>query len=86
MPDELYFVNEYGNGTVIFDDLVRDEFRFDHVAGVARIDGSWKDTDWLPTLEDELLYMLRMLEGSTERWFSPAKLLEENVSDDAYAR
>lgn len=150
-PVELYFVNEYGNGTVIFDNLVRGEFHFDSASDVARIDESWKDTDWLPTLEDtlvldrtgelarrlelavgpppdrdtperaqfvcncfvnwllfgsnllvrgelaralnllgivqdQLLYMVRMVEGSTERWFNPAKLLEENVSPDAYAR
>ena len=30
--------------------------------------------------------MDRMLEGSTEGWFNSAKLLEENVSDDAHAR
>jgi len=150
-PIELYFVNEYGNGTAIFDNLVRGEFHFDRASDVARIDESWKDTDWLPTLEDtlvldrtgelarrlelivgpppdrdtqerarfvcncfvnwilfgsnlvvrgelaralnllgivrdQLLYMVRILEGSTERWFNPAKLLEENVSADAYAR
>ena len=150
-PVELYFVNEYGNGTAIFDNLVRGEFHFDRASDVARIDESWKDTDWLPTLEDtlvldrtgelarrlelivgpppnrntperarsvckcfvnwllfgsnlvargelaralnllgivqdQLLYMVRMLEGSTERWFNPAKLLEENISPDAYAR
>jgi lincosamide nucleotidyltransferase len=150
-PVELYFVNEYGNGTAIFDNLVRGEFHFDSASNVARIDESWKDTDWLPTLEDtlvldrtgelarrlelvvglppdrdtqeraqfvcncfvnwllfgsnllvrgelaralnllgivqdQLLYMVRMVEGSTERWFNPAKLLEENVSADAYAR
>lgn len=150
-PVELYFVNEYGNGTAIFDNLVRGEFHFDRASDAARIDESWKDTDWLPTLEDtlvldrtgelarrlefivgpppdrdtperarfvcncfvnwllfgsnlvvrgelaralnllgivrdQLLYMVRMLEGSTERWFNPAKLLEETVSADAYAR
>ena len=150
-PVELYFVNEYGNGTAIFDNLVRGELHFDSASDVARIDESWKDTDWLPTLEDtlvldrtgelarrlelvvgpppdrdtperaqfvcnccvnwllfgsnllvrgelaralnllgivqdQLLYMVRMVEGSTERWFNPAKLLEENVSPDAYAR
>ncbi len=150
-PVELYFVNEYGNGTAIFDNLVRGEFHFDRASDVARIDESWKDTDWLPTLEDtlvldrtgelarrlelvigpppdrdtperaqfvcncfvnwllfgsnllvrgelaralnllgivqdQLLYMVRMVEGSTQRWFNPAKLLEENVSPDAYAR
>ena len=150
-PVELYFVNEYGNGTAIFDNLVRGEFHFDRSSDVARIDESWKDTDWLPTLDDtlivdrtgdlsrrlelivgpppdrdtperarfvcdcfvnwilfgsnlvvrgelaralnllgivqdQLLYMVRMLEGSTARWFNPAKLLEENVSPEAYAR
>ena len=150
-PVELYFVNEYGNETAIFDNLVRGEVHFDRASDVARIDESWKDTDWLPTLEDtlvldrtgelarrlelvvgpppdrdtpelaqfvcncfvnwllfgsnllvrgelaralnllgivqdQLLYMVRMVEGSTERWFNPAKLLEENVSPDTYAR
>jgi predicted nucleotidyltransferase len=32
-PDELYFVNEYGNGTVIFDNLVWGEFHFDTPRG-----------------------------------------------------
>ncbi len=32
-PDELYFVNKYGNGTVIFDNLVRGEFHFDTPRG-----------------------------------------------------
>lgn len=150
-PVELYFVNEYGNGTAIFDNLVRGEFHFDRASDVARIDESWKDTDWLPTLEDtlvldrsgelarrlglivgpppdrdtpewarfvcncfvnwllfgsnlvvrgelaralnllgvvrdQLLYMVRMLEGSTDRWSNPAKRLEENISPAAYAR
>ncbi len=150
-PVELYFVNEYGNGTAIFDNLVRGEFHFDSASDVARIDESWKDTDWLRALEDtlvldrtgelarrlelvvgpppdrdtpertqfvcncfvnwllfgsnllvrgelaralnllgivqdQLLYMVRMVEGSTERWFNPAKLLEGNVSPDAYVR
>ena len=28
-PVELYFINEFGNGTAIFENLVRDEFAFD---------------------------------------------------------
>jgi predicted nucleotidyltransferase len=32
-PDGLYFVNKYGNGTVIFDNLVRGEFHFDTPRG-----------------------------------------------------
>ncbi|MDQ4127783.1 MAG: nucleotidyltransferase domain-containing protein [Actinomycetota bacterium] len=150
-PVELYFVNEYGNGTAIFDDLIRGEFHFDRASEISRIDESWKDSDWLPTLgdtlvldrtgeltrrlglvvgpppdrdtperarsvcarfvnwllfgsnlmvrgelaramnllgivRDQLLYMVRILEGSTERWFNPGKLLEENISEEAYAR
>ncbi|MDP9484390.1 MAG: nucleotidyltransferase domain-containing protein [Actinomycetota bacterium] len=150
-PVELYFVNEYGNGTAIFENLVRGEFHFDRASGISRIDESWKETDWLPTLEDtlvldrtgelsrrlelivgpppnrdtperarsvcnrfvnwllfgsnlvargelaralnllgmvrdQLLFMVRMLEGSTGRWFNPAKHLEENISGEAYVR
>jgi lincosamide nucleotidyltransferase len=150
-PVGLYFVNEYGNGTAIFDNLVRGEFHFDRASDIAKIDESWKEVGWWPSLEDalvldrtgelarrlelivgpppardtperarfvcncfvnwvlfgsnlvvrgelaralnllgivqdQLLYMVRILEGSTGRWFNPAKLLEENVSDDAYAR
>ena len=136
-----YFVNEYDNGTAIFDNLVRGDFYFDCASDVARIDWSRKDTDWLPALEDtlilelivgpfldldtsepvrfvrncvlngllfvanpvvrgelasalnlfrvvrdQLLYMVRMLEGSTDRWFNPAKRLEANISPAAYAR
>jgi len=40
----------------------------------------------LGLVRDQLLYMVRMLEGSTGRWFNPAKLLEENISATAYAR
>lgn len=151
-PVELYFVNEYGNGTAIFENLVRGEFHFDRASDMEEIvDESMRDTDWLPLLDatlvldrtgeltrrlqavvgpppdrdtperarfvcncfvnwflfgsnllargeparalnvlgvvqDQLLFMVRILEGSTDRWFNPAKLLEEHVSQAAYAR
>lgn len=55
-PVELYFVNEYGNGTAIFDNLARGEFHFD---GASEIEGvvveSMRDADWLPSLEKTLV-------------------------------
>ena len=54
-PVELYFVNEYGNGTAIFDNLVRGEFHFDRASDIARIDESWKEVGWWPRLEDALV-------------------------------
>ncbi len=147
----VYFVNEYGSGTAILDNLVRGAFHFDCASYVARIDWYPKDTDWLPALEDslildctgdlarrlelivgppldldtservrfvrncylnwplfgsnpvvwgelaralnllgvvrdQLLYMVCMPEGSTDRWFNPAKRLEVNIFPAAYAR
>lgn len=32
-PVELYYVNEFGNGTVIFENLVRGEFHFENASG-----------------------------------------------------
>jgi len=55
-PVGLYFVNEFGNGTVIFENLVRGEFHFDSAADIGRIVGeSMKDADWLPSLQDTLV-------------------------------
>ena len=55
-PVGLYFVNEYGNGTAIFDNLVRGEFHFDRASDIERIVGeSMRDADWLPSLEDTLI-------------------------------
>jgi lincosamide nucleotidyltransferase B/F len=72
-PVELYFVNEYGNGTAIFENLVRGEFHFDKASDIERIDESWKETDWLPSLEaalvldrtGELTRRLRRIVGPT---------------------
>jgi lincosamide nucleotidyltransferase len=55
-PVGLYFVNEYGNGTAIFENLVRGEFHFDRASDIERIVGeSMKDADWLPSLQDTLV-------------------------------
>jgi lincosamide nucleotidyltransferase B/F len=55
-PVGLYFVNEYGNGTAIFENLVRGEFHFDRASEMVSVVGeSMRDADWLPSLEDTLI-------------------------------
>jgi lincosamide nucleotidyltransferase B/F len=54
-PVELYFVNEFGNGTATFENLIRGEFHFDKASDIQRIDESWKETDWFPSLEATLV-------------------------------
>jgi lincosamide nucleotidyltransferase len=55
-PVGLYFVNEYGNGTAIFDNLVRGEFHFDGFSEIATVVAEpMRDADWLPSLEDALV-------------------------------
>ena len=55
-PVGLYFVNEYGNGTAIFENLVRGEFHFDRASDIEGMVGeSMRDADWLPSLEDTLV-------------------------------
>lgn len=55
-PVGLYFVNEYGNGTAIFENLIRGEFHFDAASGMETVVGeSMRDADWLPSLEDTLI-------------------------------
>jgi lincosamide nucleotidyltransferase B/F len=47
------YVNEFGNGTAIFDNLVRGEFHFERASNVRLVEG-WR-TSWLPSLEQALL-------------------------------
>ena len=54
-PVELYFVNEFGNGTAIFENLIRGEFHFDKASDIQKIDDSWKETDWFSSLEATLI-------------------------------
>ena len=50
----LYFVNEFGNGTAIFEDLVRGEFHFDPVSSVAKV-SSWRGSAAFPSLAATLI-------------------------------
>ncbi len=43
-PFALYFVNEFGVGTVILDGPIRGEFHFDKASDIARIDTTWRET------------------------------------------
>jgi lincosamide nucleotidyltransferase len=55
-PVGLYFVNEFGNGTAIFENLVRGEFHFDRASEIEGVVGeSMRDADWLPSLENTLI-------------------------------
>jgi lincosamide nucleotidyltransferase B/F len=52
-PLHLYYVNEFGNGTAIFENLVRGEFHFEAVSDVSLVD-AWESA-WFPTLESAVL-------------------------------
>ena len=52
-PLELYYVNEFGSGTAIFDNLVRGEFHFETASNVGLVD-AW-EVAWFPSLESAVL-------------------------------
>ena len=52
-PLGLYYVNEFGNGTAVFDNLVRGEFHFEAASNTGLVD-SW-ETAWFPSLESAVL-------------------------------
>ena len=52
-PLALYYVNEFGNGTAIFENLVRGEFHFEAASNVGLV-GAWESA-WFPTLESAVL-------------------------------
>src|SRR5215218_688227 len=52
-PLYLYYVNEFGNGTAIFENLVRGEFHFETVSNVGLVD-AWESA-WFPSLESAVL-------------------------------
>jgi lincosamide nucleotidyltransferase len=52
-PLALYYVNEFGNGTAIFENLVRGEFHFEAASDVGLVD-AW-DSAWFPSLESAVL-------------------------------
>ena len=52
-PLELYYVNEFGNGTAIFENLVRGEFHFEAASNVGLVD-AWESA-WFPSLGSAVL-------------------------------
>jgi lincosamide nucleotidyltransferase B/F len=52
-PLGLYYVNEFGNGTAIFENLVRGEFHFEAASNEGLVD-SW-EAAWFPSLESVVL-------------------------------
>jgi len=52
-PLALYYVNEFGNGTAIFENLVRGEFHFEVISNVGLVD-AWESA-WFPSLESTVL-------------------------------
>lgn len=56
LPVDLFYVNEYGIGATIFENLVRGEFHFDRASEMGEVVAeSMRDADWLPSLEDTLI-------------------------------
>jgi lincosamide nucleotidyltransferase len=52
-PLSLYYVNEFGNGTAIFENLVRGEFHFEAASEVGLVE-AW-ETAWFPSLGSAVL-------------------------------
>ena len=52
-PLALYYVNEFGNGAAIFENLVRGEFHFEVASNIGLVD-SWESA-WFPSLESAVL-------------------------------
>lgn len=52
-PVELYYVNEFGNGTAIFDGLIRGEFHFEKASNIGLVD-EWQ-VSWFPSLGSVVL-------------------------------
>ena len=64
-PLDLYYVNEFGNGIAIFEDLIRGEFHFEATSNVGLVD-AW-ETAWFPSLESAVLVDKT---GELSRWVS----------------
>ena len=52
-PLYLYYVNEFGNGTAIFENLIRGEFHFEAASELGLVD-AWESA-WFPTVESAVL-------------------------------
>ena len=52
-PVELYYVNEFGNGTAVFENLVRGEFHFEKASDIDLVD-AWQST-WFLSLDSAVI-------------------------------
>lgn len=53
-PTLLFFADDFGHYTALFDNLVRGEFHFDLAADMGKVE-SWKGNAWFPSVESTLL-------------------------------
>lgn len=53
-PTLLFFADDFGHYTAIFDNLVRGEFHFDSSQDMGKV-ATWKGSAWFPSLESTLL-------------------------------
>lgn len=149
-PTLLFFADDFGHYTALFDNLVRGEFHFDSAEDMGKV-ANWKGNAWFPSIEStllidrtdalskvlrpligapierdtaqtvehitnnffnlmvfgmntwqrgeyarshemlqlihrSLLWMVRLVEGSTVHWPTPSKALEKDLSAQSYAR
>ena len=52
-PVELYYINEFGNGTAVFENLVRGEFHFEKASDINLVD-AWQST-WFLSLDSAVV-------------------------------
>jgi hypothetical protein len=72
-----------------FKNLIRGEFHFDKASDIQRIDESWKETDWFPSLEatlvldrtGELTRCLKKIVGPTPDRHTPERIRHSNIAD-----
>lgn len=53
-PIELYYINEFGVGVAIFENLIRGEFHFDLASEMAKLE-ALRGTVWFPSVDAALL-------------------------------
>src|SRR5205823_2743591 len=53
-PVLLFFADDFGHFTAIFDNLIRGEFHFESIEGISKI-STWKGNTWIPSAEAAIL-------------------------------
>jgi lincosamide nucleotidyltransferase B/F len=53
-PVSLFFADDFGHFTTIFDNLVRGEFHFEPIENIAKV-STWKGNAWFPSSEAAIL-------------------------------